>query len=148
MTSLNGDLARATEQLATKVDRLTASLKVAESTARDARATAKRTRYLTIGVIAFACVLAFGLAKVADVSHEIDANAVTNCQNANKTREAQTALWTFMLTASMERRQDATAADKADMQAFLTWIEQLFAQRDCSDLSKKYELPPPPTLSR
>lgn len=74
------------------------------------------------------------------------ANAVTTCQNANETREASRTLWNFVLDLSSARNVDATPAEVAYLEEFRDWIDTVYQERDCTDLSRKYPLPPPPAL--
>lgn len=70
-----------------------------------------------------------------------EANAVTNCQNANESRKASLALWTFLFDAG-------SPADKVRNKPLIVWIGKLYMPRDCSDLSRKYPLPEPPVMAR
>lgn len=81
------------------------------------------------------------------IEHENRDNAVTSCRNANDSREAQRLLWTFILDAGAANN-DRTPEQKETARKFRVWIGELFADRDCSDLSKRYPLPPPPSLER
>lgn len=81
------------------------------------------------------------------VSVENRSNAVTACQNANDQREANRTLWVFVLTVSAANRTEPqTEQQKLISEKFRVWVTQLFAPRDCSDLSKKYKIPPPPDI--
>lgn len=73
-------------------------------------------------------------------------NAVTSCQNANDSREAQRTLWAFVLQASAANNKDKTPEQRETAKKFGEWVDKLFADRDCTDLSKRYPLPPPPKL--
>lgn len=73
-------------------------------------------------------------------------NAVTNCENANESREAARTLWGYVVDLSEANNTDATPEEAAYLDEFRAWINKVYAQRDCSDLSKKYPLPPPPSI--
>jgi hypothetical protein len=72
-------------------------------------------------------------------------NAITNCENANETREASRTLWNFVLDLSLARK-DGSPERVAYLEEFRTWIGEVYAERDCEDLSREYPLPPPPAL--
>lgn len=74
------------------------------------------------------------------------ANQVTSCENANESREAARTLWSFALDAALAGNPDASEQDIAYVAAFQDYVDAVYRQRDCSDLGRRYELPPPPTL--
>jgi predicted membrane protein len=70
---------------------------------------------------------------------------VRNCENANDTRAAQRELWEFILDVSASNPDEPPTPEERDMMdAIRDWIEELFAPRDCTDLTRKYEIPDPP----
>lgn len=73
-------------------------------------------------------------------------NAITSCENANETREASRSLWNFVLDLSSARDEDATPQEVAARKKFRDWVDAVYRERDCADLSRKYPLPPPPAL--
>lgn len=76
------------------------------------------------------------------------ANAVVNCENANESRAANLSLWNFVLDLSAaNREEEPSPAEQKRLDDFRAWVTALFAARDCSDLSRVYEIPPPPTLT-
>lgn len=75
-----------------------------------------------------------------------EANAVTSCENANETRAASRALWNYVLDLAAAGNPDATPAETAQLADFRGYVGAVYAERDCSDLSKKYPLPPPPDI--
>lgn len=72
-------------------------------------------------------------------------NAVVSCQNANESRRAQSELWTFIIEVSLAGGEESPS-ERAFLNDLLDWINALFEQRDCADLTRHYELPPPPTI--
>lgn len=74
------------------------------------------------------------------------ANAVTSCENANESREASRTLWNFVLDLSTAGNPDATPDEAGYIDEFRGWIDEVYKARDCSDLSRKYPIPPPPAL--
>lgn len=79
-------------------------------------------------------------------SNDNQHNAVINCENANESRKATLSLWTFLFATSLHNPQ-TTPQQRANILAVSVWIGKLYAQRDCSDLSRKYPIPPPPTIA-
>ena len=103
-------------------------------------------------------VLALSLAQVAviiwlfavagnaqDAADEAKAAQIAACQNANDTRANQSLVWDFVLDLSAA---DAGPAEKAALETIRTWIHDVFAARDCSDLTKLYETPVPPDVKK
>jgi len=74
-------------------------------------------------------------------------NAVTACLNGNESRAANLSLWNFVLELSaVSREEEPTPAEAKRLADFKAWVASLYAPRDCSDLSRKYPIPPPPDL--
>lgn len=139
-------LLAATRALLRKVEDLDAHLKVHETQAR-------RTRYLTIMASALAVISLIGVVvmtavyrQVQDAVDQNQRNAVTACENSNESRKANLSLWQFVLSASAANNPNPTPREKRLRADFRDWVAQLFAPRDCSDLSQKVEIPPPPQL--
>lgn len=111
-----------------------------------------RMRYLTVitGLLAVAstigAIYSYQISqRVEDTATANQENAVIACRNANELREANLNLWTFVLQASAADPEQ-TPAEKRLAEEFRDWINVLYAPRDCSDLSRHYDLPPPPSL--
>lgn len=139
------DLMAAWTRLAGQVEGLRASLAVSqEQTNRiDRQASSGRKRTWALAVVVLVMlVLSVQVYRTADAN---GANAVTNCQNANESRAATLLLWNFVIDAS-----EANPGNRPDQQVQVerirSWIAQLYAPRDCSQLDKKYPIPPPPPI--
>jgi hypothetical protein len=80
-----------------------------------------------------------------DVEHIADnqANAVTSCENANESREASRTLWYFVVDLASKDAPPERVAYLGEVRA---WIGKVYQPHDCSDLSRKYPLPPPPAI--
>lgn len=104
-------------------------------------------------VLLLSCFLLWKVAQKADdaaqeataATEANKANAVTNCQNANVSRRGQRAAWDFVLDVS---GADAGPAEAAALEKMRSWFHDLFADRDCSDLSQKYKVPIPPDVKK
>lgn len=70
---------------------------------------------------------------------------VVSCQNANETRAGQRQWIDFQLDTS--KGTGGPELDQA-IELIRTWTHDLFANRDCSDLTKKYEIPTPPDVQK
>lgn len=114
---------------------------------------ATTTRWAIGGAVA-ACIVGvvavIGLLQANDAADKARTAAkdtqhaqVVNCQNANSTRGGQRLLWDFILDLS---GADAGPAEATALSEIRTWIHDLFAARDCSDLDKKVETPAPPSV--
>lgn len=94
-------------------------------------------------------LLSFGLGVVAletrQAQHSAEvsrSNAVLTCEVSNQTRAAQVQLWTYILTLS---DQKPTPEQAEKVRKFKIYLTQVFAPRDCSDLSKVNPPPTPPS---
>lgn len=74
-----------------------------------------------------------------------EANAKTSCENANESRKASRTLWNFVLDLALSGGE-ATPAEVAYFAQIRDWIATVYMPRDCDDLSRRYEIPPPPTI--
>lgn len=152
--------------LNSRIEQLTQTVAVRDGTIKKLRAT---TRIALIGTVVASVVavasIAVGIwvwqvAKDADDAAERAAEAVAaaqvaaqdtknaqmvNCQNSNSTREGQRILWDFIIDLS---GADAGPAEAAALAEIRTWIHDLFAPRDCSNLGKKIITPPPPSVKK
>lgn len=75
-----------------------------------------------------------------------EANAVTNCQNANESRAAARTLWNFVFDLSLATNPDVTAEQVAYVGEVRAWVGKVYQERDCGDLSRAYPIPPPPSI--
>lgn len=141
--------------LGEKVDRLTERVTIAQTVAT-------RLRNAVIGLAILTLLLGYGgfqLWQVAEKANSaaedahaaalaVEEAAVVNCQNLNEQREKTRILWSFALQASGRPDPDDpdTPKEVKFRQEFGDWVNALYAERDCSDLNKKVELPPPPSL--
>jgi hypothetical protein len=74
------------------------------------------------------------------------ADAKVGCENANESRAASRTLWNYVVDLSLASNTDATPEEVAYLGKVRDWIDQVYAPHDCADLSKKYQLPPPPAI--
>lgn len=109
----------------------------------------QRLESLFIGILA----LALAASQFWDDYQEEQASKETQvqtCENGNEAREGHLLLWNFVIDLSASStdpdEEPPTAAERAALEQIRDWLEELFAPRDCSDLTKEYELPPPPPL--
>jgi hypothetical protein len=70
-------------------------------------------------------------------------NSVTNCQNANESREASRTLWFFVIDLAAKTAPPERVAYLGEVRA---WVGDVYRAHDCSDLSRKYPIPPPPKI--
>lgn len=108
-----------------------------------------RTLKWLVGVVILATIVGGGilgylLYKVHDNVQTNQHNAVLACQNANDSRQANLALWTFILDEQATKHH--TPQQEQLTNEFRQWIGALYATHDCSDLGKTYTIPPPPTI--
>jgi hypothetical protein len=100
----------------------------------------------TVGAILLIVVLsaaASGYANVA-LGQSNARNAVTSCENANESREAARALWGYV--ADLSAANDPDASEAEFIADFRDYVNKVYQPRDCSDPSRKYPAPTPPTI--
>jgi len=136
------DLVTATTRLSQRVEKLTESIEIQDAQARRTKRLLQAA--ITVLVLAVLGVFATGYASIQ--AHEaITTNRhsqVVTCQNANDARAANQTLWTFLIGQSKAE----TTAEKIALQKLLAYITRLYSAHDCSQLDKKYPLPPAPEL--
>jgi hypothetical protein len=90
-------------------------------------------------------IFVVGGAIIGTYAYENKQNAITQCKNQNESRQAILDGWHFIL--GYELADDANNPAEVTMsEMILPWFDQVYAQRDCSDLSKRYNIPPVPTI--
>lgn len=150
-------LAEQAGALATAVTQLNTDMsdqvrRLGEVVRRDRR----MTKLLIISVI-LDVILSLGMGYVAITATRADSQAHTNSTNAkitcevgNQARAAQINLWEYILNLSANSPQTPppTAAQKHAQEElirkFRIYLLQVFAPRDCEDLSKVNPVPTPP----
>lgn len=140
------DLMTAWTQLAGQVQGLRASLTVSQEQTdridRQARSGRLRT-WLLAAVVLVLLVLSVQVYRTAEANND---NAVTNCQNANESRASTLLLWNFFIDASEANPSNQAPDQQVAVERIRSWIAQLYAPRDCSQLDKQYKVPPPPPI--
>lgn len=132
------------ENLTTEVKALRESIEMQQS-----RIT-RQNLIIAIGCLVLALVIGGGVwlwrlnENLEDANKELASSQVINCQNANNTRANQRILWDFVLDVS----NDAGPEEAAILESIRTFIHDLFAERDCSDLTKEYRTPVPPDIEK
>jgi hypothetical protein len=100
-----------------------------------------------VAIIASFIVVGIGVQAYLYQQAEQD-DARTACLNANEARQANLSLWTYILDLSAANREEKpTPAEQQQIDEFKNWVGDLYAPRDCDDLSKRYKIPPPPILT-
>lgn len=146
------NLPAAVHDLTEHVKMLLGELSIAKDEASRIERQARRTRWLArvVAVLVVACLAGVAVslylaAKVRETAETNKANQVTACENANFSRQANRALWAFVLDASAAR-PDQTEQQRELIADLRVWIGELYQDHDCSDLNRKYTIPPAPTL--
>jgi hypothetical protein len=102
-----------------------------------------------VGLVA---VQANNAAKNADAAHtlaESNRNAARlSCEAGNQTRATQVELWTYVLTVSAQANPAPTRAQAERLAQFRTYIQKVFAPRDCSKPVAPTTPVPTPTGTR
>lgn len=134
----------AVNTLSEKVETLTRELTVSKQQAR-------RTRILSIAVIVMIVGGMFiGWDYARRISANVDANRATQiqqCENANSVRQSNILLWEQIIALSLSG-EGKTPSERAALVALQDWIAILYRDRDCANLDKVYENPPPPDFNK
>jgi len=134
-------LLEAMEVLSKHVADLVEKLDIGAATASELKRQSWWTRFL-LGIVTITVV--FGVVAGGYAIKSSHDEAKRNCQNANESRDANLALWTYVLTVAEGNAQGKEA--KARITAIMDWTQILYKDHDCSNLDKRYKIPPPPTL--
>lgn len=151
------DLVGATGTLSNRVDDLTKRISAKEILAKrtkdltdDNKKLAEKTHNFAkwaiggaILALASSILSLAGWVKTGNTVEQNSANAVINCQNANESREANRQAWQLVIQNS-SNNGDRTPKQVLNSQKFSDWIDQLYQQRDCHDLSRRYPIPKAP----
>lgn len=112
---------------------------------------AKRVRVALIGLAILGALLTWIMwDRSVETRERSAANyraQVTQCQNANETREGMRNVWDFVLGYEIADPNN-NPAEFTMSQMILPYIHAVWAERDCSQLNKKYDLPQPPKIPR
>lgn len=137
-------LLEAAERLEAATRELGEKFEAVDVFAHDTAKAHNRTRDLTYIVTAavlielvLIVVLAFALNRVDDANDRSVRNteyAVDNCLLANDTRAKQRELWATVLKLSDD--PDDTAQDRAEAETFRAYVNDTFADRDCSKVTE------------
>lgn len=136
MPQTNGELLKATLGLTQEVRDLSGRLSAKELLH-------KRTRMLTFVAIFIGVFSIIGTSAAFTSIYQNAKNAKTTCLNSNQIREAQSKIWGFVYESN-KSDPETTEHDRQAIERLEKYTNEVFAQRDCNDLSKKYKLPPPP----
>lgn len=107
----------------------------------------QRLRLMVRGLLVLALMQAVLLGGAVYLYDQIKDQQVISCQNANETRKGQRQAWDFIIDVSAGDEQ-GNPAELAVLQTIRTWLHDVFAERDCSNLGKEYEVPPPPDVEK
>lgn len=103
---------------------------------------ARTLSHVLAAAVAVLVVVVGGLAYLAVQNRQ---NAVTSCENANESRIAVLEGWHFILGWELVDKGN-NPAETTMSEMILPWFDKVYAQRDCTDLAKKYPIPPVPTI--
>lgn len=128
------------EALLAATERLTESVETLSTNVTVQAQQSRRLRRVAAAVIAvFVLVGGVGYYAVSE-SHD---SQVVNCENANETRAANRVLWAYVLDLAAQGARPGSAENLTKIKA---WVNVLYEDRDCSDLSRQYKQPDPPQL--
>lgn len=142
------ELLAASRDLTNRIDRLGKNLTITQEANRRQRTWIIAT-WCLIGAVVGALAFTFSLYQTVKAAVAVnEANAVTNCQNANESRRGNSVRWNYVIDVNLSNPK-VTDEQRAYLETVRTWFNKLDAARDCSDLGRKYALPdPPPILKR
>lgn len=127
-------------------ERLAAETRTIADEGQATAETANRlVRKLRVGLAllgAISILLLFVAVEQYQDGQDIEDNQLTSCTNANQVRKAQRELWAGLV---LQSKADTPAEERA-FELLIDHINIVFAERDCADLGKEYEIPPFPDL--
>ena len=110
------------------------------------KARARYDNWAPVLFIVIATLACAGIWLGASASWQNSKDLVTNCENANESRQAARALWGYVIDVSSVNNPDRTPREQRVLDGFRDYVNDVYAPRDCTDLSKKYPLPDPPAV--
>lgn len=142
------ELTDAVALLSRRVQRLGEQLSVSRRQAVRMRVLSGVTAFLTVLSLLGVLTSIMLWRGVRETAHDTEAAQVQTCRNNNDARAANNRLWTFILDVS-EASNPIRPEQKRQIDQLRTWVNALYAPRDCSDLNRSYPIPdPPPILKR
>lgn len=133
---------QATKDLLTEVRDLREAIEVSEGKLFTIKVIMGFMAVVVLTVIIFGWQ-AWEASNEAETASDKAAKAVTTtCNNANETRKNQRILWDFVINIS----DDGGPKEQVALAKIQTWIHDLFAERDCSNPTRKYNVPEPPDI--
>lgn len=103
--------------------------------------------FLTVALTVYAAVQSqFASNRSDDAVKKVSTSAVVSCQNANETREANLALWNFVIDLSVAGQKKTDEKTIKYLQDIRAWVGKVYQDHDCNDLDKKYPIPDPPPI--
>jgi len=138
--------AKAAEELKRTVESFARRLKISQEQIEAQRKQGNRTRFLSVVALLTSLAVLVGGVLLYNVYGQIHEAQVQSCQNGNDSREQNRVLWHFILAASAANNPKMTPRQRKLSKDMLTWVDKLYAPRDCSDLTKKYKIPEPPPI--
>lgn len=141
------DLRKEILELASAVSGNTEALRKSKEDQARTEKLAKRANLNSIIAVA-AALLSLALGGVCVfLYNEIQANAVTSCENANNSRAVQRILWNGILDAPRDPDEPPLTEQEIKFrEAFRDYVNTAFGDRDCTNLDKKYPEPVFPEL--
>jgi hypothetical protein len=125
--------------LVERIDTLADNLAVAEEQVEQTHTLANRLKIAGAVIVLLIAGLGYAILETRQ-------NAKQSCLNANESRAAQRAHWSFFFEVTIAGNPDAPPAVLEFYDAYVTWLtEDLFADRDCDNPDKKYEIGDPPS---
>lgn len=97
-------------------------------------------------IVALAALGGILLAGKAELQNRDD--LVTSCQNANESRTAASSLWGYIIDVSVASNPDPTPEQRRFFHDLREYVDAVYVQHDCTDLSRKYPLPDPPQIPK
>jgi hypothetical protein len=128
--------------LSEKLDVSEAQRLKTEKVAKEAHDTARRQKWTVRALLLLFAVTAFYVNEQREDGQDIERNAVTNCENANQSREVQRNLWNGIFNAPRDPDDPPrSATEDKNIGLLLGYINTAFQERDCDDLGREYPAP-------
>lgn len=139
------DLTRETSALRKQVEALANRLHVSQQQVHRTRILTRAVLAIAAGSLVLAVITGINVYQTMNAVEDTEENAVTACENANESRDAQRILWSTIIAQSAASNPDRSPDELEFIEEFQAWVDELFEHRDCTDLSREYPVPEPPT---
>ena len=141
MPETTKELLAETRRMSFKIDRLADHIDISKASVR-------RLKIITFLSTLLICGGLVSSWLIYDLYRDLGSNQVTTCQSSNERTAANKRLWTYIMDVSEHSNPDATPQQRRFFKDMRQYIDAVYVDRDCSDLSRRYVTPTPPAVPK